>query len=268
MMYHKGYKAFSLLELLAALMIASMIIIATVAVYHRGRSAIHAINKKLNENSFTQEVLQRISDDIDEFAADDSDVKMTLESKTEQGMNVYRLSFVSNIYDDDGKVGEYKKVVWQSKTDPQTSRISLYRARGGFALEDSVLDTQRKKFSDGLLFVPVAQELTVFSIIAINADKEFEKWGSDMLPGGIILKISESEAEETDDGKYEVPENLIASRTVSLNKNKMMIFKFVSVSQESQESQEETEDEEQQTEEKAEQDSDVGAEKADDQKKS
>jgi hypothetical protein len=228
-------KAFSLAELLTALIIVSILVIAMTTIYQASMSAVLAIDEKLDEGFGSTDVLHRMLDDISTVSSLDTETSLTLESKVVDGVAVYRLEVVSNIYDNAGKEVLYKKVIWQSDYDYMTGTISLYRCMGGLDIEDPILNTQARNNPDSDIFVPVVSGLTYFTIQVpqeTNTSQEqyedyLDVWDKEDMPGAILVELSFAEPVEYVTGEVEVPVEDRITRRISVNRSKDYKFRFI-----------------------------------------
>ncbi|MBA7698919.1 hypothetical protein ES703_107602 [subsurface metagenome] len=149
---------FSLAEVLAALMIAAMVLVAVLGIYSRAETSAVAITRKLDEFRLPSEVLQRIAEDLDRMVTPGSDTRITVENKTEKGYPTARLIIVNTIYDSKNKRQVFEQIIWQSSFDNDANGLVLYRSHTGIALEDKLLDEQRKSWEKAFSFVPTCRQ--------------------------------------------------------------------------------------------------------------
>jgi prepilin-type N-terminal cleavage/methylation domain-containing protein len=228
-------KGFSLVELLTALFIVSILVIAMATIYQSAVGAIGAIDEKLESGFGSTDIMHLIVDDISTVSSLDTDTSLTLQSKAVDGITVYRLEIISKIYDNAGKEIVYKKVIWQSDYDYLTGTISLYRCMGGMDVEDPILNTQARNNPDNDIFVPVVSGLTYFTMqvpqITATSQGEIENyldsWEKDEMPGGIMVTLSFAPPVEYITGEVEVAEEDRVVRRISVNRSKEYKFKFV-----------------------------------------
>jgi Tfp pilus assembly protein PilW len=88
-------KGFSLAEVLAAVIIGSMVVVAVLGIYNRAERSVAAIRSKLEETRKPREVLQRITEDIDSVTGQGAGASVKLETKTNsEGYKAGRLEIV------------------------------------------------------------------------------------------------------------------------------------------------------------------------------
>jgi len=101
----KYRKAFSLVETIAVLTIAAMVLIATLNIHSRVKNAVAAINEKLDENILPTEILQRIAEDLDTLAAPGFDTAITIKNKRDpSGYDMSQLTIQNRFYDKNNKL--------------------------------------------------------------------------------------------------------------------------------------------------------------------
>ncbi len=217
---------FSLAEMLAALTIAAMVLVAVLAIYSRAETSAAAITRKLDEFRLPSEVLQRIAEDLDRMVTPGSDTRITVENKTEKGYPTARLTILNTIYDSRNRKQVFEEIIWQSSFDNDANGLVLYRSHTGIALEDKLLDEQRKSWEKGFSFVPICTGVTFFKI-QVPGDKDFlDKWTSVSLPRGIVVTISFAEPFKTLKGTWDVLDAEKITRTVAVGRTRKIRFTF------------------------------------------
>ena len=83
-----GQLGFSLAEVLAALTIAAMVLVAVLGIYSRAQRSAAAITRRLDSSRLPFEVLQRIAEDLDAVVAAASDTKVTVENKLDNEIDL------------------------------------------------------------------------------------------------------------------------------------------------------------------------------------
>ncbi len=218
---------FSLAEMLAALTIAAMVLVAVLAIYSRAETSAATITRKLDEFRLPSEVLQRIAEDLDRMVTPGSDTRVIVENKIEKGYPTARLRILNTIYDGKNKKQTFEEITWQGSFDNDANGLVLYRSHTGIALEDKLLDEQRKSWEKGFSFVPVCTGVT-FLKIQVPGGKDFlGKWTSSALPRGVVVTISFAEPFKTLQGTLDVPENEKTQRTITLDRTRKVKFIFV-----------------------------------------
>jgi prepilin-type N-terminal cleavage/methylation domain-containing protein len=219
-------KAFTLVEVLTALTIAALILIALFTVYDRMNTAAASINNKLDKNALGQEILQRIAEDIDRFSLSKTNAAIKVENKFDKGYRIARLTMENRLYaDNKQRRRTFEKIVWQSSYDPEIDSFVLYRAHSGINYEDKLLDAQ-KTGAERELFVPLCSGVTYFKIEALQGRKILDKWikGSEQLPLAIIITISFAEPIKSPTGGLDVPEESKTTRTIAVERTRKITF--------------------------------------------
>ena len=90
--------AFSLAEVLVALTIGAMVLVAVLTIYSRAESSAAAITRELDSPRLASEILQRIAEDIDRTVTPNGDTKITVDSKFQKGFSTAQLTILKIIY--------------------------------------------------------------------------------------------------------------------------------------------------------------------------
>ncbi len=226
---------FALVELLTALFIVCILVIALTTIYDSSTKAISAINQRIEKGGATSEIMWLIVDDITKASSADTDTTFLLKTKIFDGAALYRLEIASKVFDNTGKELIYQKVIWQSDYDIYTRTISLYRSKGGMMPLDPVLGAEQAGQSQSDIFVPVCHGLTYFTIQIPQVQDTpqgqivnyLDQWGNDEMPGGVIVDLSFEQPVEYVTGEVEVlPEDRLIE-SISLNRSKEYKFQFI-----------------------------------------
>jgi len=217
---------FSLAEVLAALTIAAMVLVAVLGIYSRAETSAAAITRKLDESRLPSEVLQRIAEDLDRMVMPGSDTRITVENKIVKGYPTARLTILNTIYDSRNKKQAFEEIIWQSSFDNDANGLVLYRSHTGIALEDKLLDEQRKSWEKAFSFVPICTGVTFFKIQVPGGKDFLDKWTSGSLPRGIVATISFAEPFKTLTGTWDVPDVEKITRTIAIGRTRKIRFIF------------------------------------------
>jgi len=219
---------FTLAEAVATLAIAAMIMVAAIGIYTAVKRSEAAINKRLEGGFIALEILQRIAEDIDRLALPGSDVTMTIKNKTEAGgYKSAQMIIESKIYDKDNKPQVFEKITWQSRLDPDMNSLVVYRAHGGYTLEDKMLDEPKEKY-ERERFIPISSGVTVFSIETVSDNNTIGQiWESQSLPPAVKVSISFAAPQQDLLGNLAVPQEEIKTRTVVIDRFKQLAYQFV-----------------------------------------
>jgi len=225
---------FSLAETLIAITIGAMILVAVLAIYNQAEKSAAAVAQKLDSTQLASEVLQRISEDLDQIVATGADTKVTiLPSKSDNGYPTARMEILRTIYDKDDKKQTFEEIIWQASTDYESDAngLVLYRSHSGMVWEDKLLDELRKDWESNYTFVPVCTGITFFKIETIikgqdanQVEKADTGWNSDALPPGIAVTISFAQPYKTESGEITVPEEQKIIRTIAIDRTRKLQF--------------------------------------------
>jgi len=220
-------RAFTLVETLVVVALASMILVSVVSVFNRTRTDAAVITEKLDENRLANEVLQRIAEDIDRLAAPGFDAVVQINNKTDNGFFSARLIIDNKYYDSANppKARIYERVIWVSTYDAFEDSLLLYRMHDGLNVEDKILD-ENKEPAELSMFIPMASGITYFEMQAMENQKLIQNWTQPKLPKGIRISISFAPMEQDLDGHWSVPEDKILHRTVAIDRTRAITYKF------------------------------------------
>jgi len=220
---------FSLAEVLSALVIAAMILVAVLGIYQRAENSAAAALNKLHSPRLQAEVLQRIAEDLDRIVAYGSDVRITVENKFENGFATARLVIQKSIRDRRNDEKTFEEIIWQGSYDYDSvaGGLVLYRSHSGIALEDKLLDGKRESWEKNYPFVPICRGVTFFSIQVPRGERLLSKWSSASLPSGVVVTISFAEPFETVRGVFDVPDEAKVTRTIAIDKTRKIRFEIV-----------------------------------------
>jgi prepilin-type N-terminal cleavage/methylation domain-containing protein len=214
---------FSLAELLAAVTIGAMVLVAVLAIYTRAESSSSAIMRELDRTRLPHEVLQRITEDLDRMAVPGADTKVTVENKFINSFSTARLSIKKTIRGSQAQEQTLEEVVWQGNYDPDVNGLIIYRGHSGIAMEDKLLDEQKEPW-ERELFVPVCWGVTYFKI-QVPAEGAFQdNWSGNTLPPGVVVTISFAPPSKAVNGTWDVPELDKITRTVAVDRTRKIKF--------------------------------------------
>ena len=245
-------RGFSLAEAVVALTVSAMILVAIIDIYNRTQKTANAITRKIGENRLPREILQRITEDIDNIVGG-SDTTITIENKTEShGFQTARLTITKNIYDDKNAQQTFEKIIWQANYDFDSPYpgLVLYRSRSGLNLEDKLLDEEKEKWQTEL-FIPVCSGLTMFKVQVLKEVKMetqpqeqlpgqllqnellateqpepelIDSWASSTLPKALVVTISFVEPFKSSAGVLDVFEDEKVVRTIAVDRSRTIKF--------------------------------------------
>jgi len=220
------YRAFSLAEVLAALFIGAMIMIAVLRIYSRSERTAAAINRNFDRPRLASEVLQRIAEDLDSIISAGADTVITIPgNKRADGYPTARLEVVKTIYDEKNNKQTIEQIIWQTYPDENGDGLVLYRGHSGIVQEDKLLDEQKEDWEKKLL-VPICKGVTSFKVEVPRGDDLLTRWVGNPLPNGLVVTISFAEPFETEDGSYDVEENQKTIRTIAIDRTRKIQYTF------------------------------------------
>jgi len=214
---------FTLAEILAALVVGSMILIVVLAIYSRAQDSAAALTEQMNGSRLPAELLQRIAEDLDKVTASGSDTKITLERKLQSGFSVVRFEIIRTVADDKGSTQELNKITWQSNLDPTTGTLIIYRSHSGLAMEDNLLGKQKQLWQRDV-FVPVCDGATLFKIRIPKGEDYLDRWTSNALPNAVVVTVSFAEPYKAVDGTWDVPAEDAITRTIAIDRTRKIKF--------------------------------------------
>jgi hypothetical protein len=132
----------------------------------------------------------------------------------------------SKIYDKDNKPQVFEKIVWQSHPDPDANGLIIYRAHGGYTLEDKMLEGPKEKY-EREWFIPICSGATLFSIDTISGGGTSQTWEGQNLPPAVRISISFTEPERDLLGNPAVPPEAIKTRTVVIDRFRQLAYQFI-----------------------------------------
>jgi prepilin-type N-terminal cleavage/methylation domain-containing protein len=221
----RSYKrAFTLVEMLAALSIGTMVLLAVLALYNRGQSGSAAVLNKMESNRLPREVFQRIAEDLDRVAGGGQGVQIDVLNKLQDGLSAAKLEIFRPINDAKDQQQTLEKIVWQSSIDPESGLLTLYRSHSGIAMEDALLDNQKEPWQREL-FVPICSGITFFKIeIPKDANQTpLDRW-TEGVPSVIRITMSFAQPYKTITGTFDVPDEDKIVRTIAVDRTRRPAF--------------------------------------------
>jgi hypothetical protein len=226
---NKMPQGLSLAEVLVALTIGAMVIVAVLGIYHRAENSAAVVTRRLDNSRLPGEVLQRIAEDLDNIISSSSDATITIENKFENVASIMlvpaaKLTITRTIKDSRDREQIFQEIIWQSSYsfESATNSLILYRSSGGLNMEDKVLEKNKDDF-ERELFVPVCSGITFFKVSALAGKDPIEKWNGSP-PRGIVVTISFAEPYKTADGTFDVPDEEKFTRTIAIDRTRKIRF--------------------------------------------
>ena len=84
-------RAFTLVEILAALTVGTMVLIVVLALYNRGQSGAAAVIDKLESSRLPREIFQRIAEDLDRVVVAGQGTQIDIQNKFQDGFQVAKM---------------------------------------------------------------------------------------------------------------------------------------------------------------------------------
>jgi len=221
----RSYKrAFTLVEVLAALTVGTMVLLAVLALYNRGQSGSAAVINKMESNRLPREVFQRIAEDLDRVAGGGQGVQIDILNKLQDGLSAAKLEIFKPINDAKDQQQTLEKIVWQSSTDPENGLLTLYRSHSGIAMEDALLDNQKEPWQREV-FVPICSGITLFKIEVPKDENEtpLDRW-TEGIPPAIRITMSFAQPYKTVSGVFDVPEEEKIIHTIAVDRTHRPTF--------------------------------------------
>lgn len=226
-------KGISLAEVLVALTVGSLVLVAVLGVYRRGQRTASAIVSRLDGTRLASEVLQRIAEDLDAIVAVGADAKalstkVTIENKFDELYQSAQLKITKTIYDGKDKPQVFEEIIWQSSYDYEgySGRLILYRSHSGIAVEDRMHDEGRAEWEGSYIFVPVCGGVSFFRIEVPTKNDFTDKWDS-APPKGVRVTISFAEPFKSVAGTLDVTAEEKMIRNIAVDRTREMKFVFV-----------------------------------------
>ena len=216
-------RAFTLVEVLAALTVGTMVLIVVLALYNRGQSGSAAVIDRMESNRLPREIFQRIAEDLDRVVGAGQGTQIDILNKLQDGFSVAKIEILRNIIDAKDQSQIFEKIVWQSSVDPDSGLLTLYRSHSGIALEDALLDSQKEAWQQEV-FVPICAGLTLFRIEVPKGETPIDRWTGEGLPPAVKVTLSFAQPYKTVTGTFDVPEQDKLVRTIAIDRTRKLAF--------------------------------------------
>lgn len=221
---------FSLLELLVALVIGTTVLVAAIGVYDRMQASAQALERKLAGSGLSDEILQRVAEDLDKIVApvskETADVSISIKNKYDHLYHSAQLIITRTYYNGKDKEQTFEQIVWQSNYDYDSDSLALYRSHSGIVTEDMLLDEEKEDW-ERELFIPIATGLTYFAIEVPRGDRMLGSWTNSSLPRGVVVTLSFTEPYQAADGSLVLDEADKLSRTIAIDRTRQIKFVYV-----------------------------------------
>jgi hypothetical protein len=214
---------FSLGEMLAVVIIGSMILVAILGIYTQVNRAADGVLRKIDSPSWTREVLQLIARDLDRTVSGD-DVTVQIRNGYDNKFQRAELVLRRTYHDSENKELVLEEITWRAGYDPEGASLAIYRSHEGVAPEDRLLDENREDVEKSFPFVPICRGVTFFKIQACQGGKLLDQWPMTAPPSGIKMTLSFGEPHEVVRGGYDVADSEKICRTVALDPTRKIQF--------------------------------------------
>ncbi len=216
---------FSLGELLAVVIIGSMILVAILTIYGRASQAADAVLRKIDGPAWTSEVLQLIAEDLGRTLGAD-DMTVQIRNGSDNGFPRAELILRRTYHDSENKEQTLDQITWRAGYDHegQTPGLVIYRSYEGVAQEDKLLDDNRAEVEKFSPFVPICRGVTFFQIQACKGEDLIDQWPASPPPPGVKITISFGTPHEMVRGGFDVDEQDKISRTVVIDPIRKIAF--------------------------------------------
>ena len=216
---------FSLVEILAAMVIGTMILIAVFKVYGKATRTAAVVTRNLDSFRRPYEVLQLIAEDLDKMITTNSDTSIIIVNRYIENYAAAILVVTEKYKDSTNKDQNYKEIYWQCNIDPEgdADDLVLYRLYDGVTPEDKLLDKDKDEF-ERKSYAPICEGVTYFDIEIYSDKKRPEDIWAGGMPFGVTITISFAEPFKNDEGNYDVPESEKYSRTIAFDKSRKIKF--------------------------------------------
>ncbi|MHC4120111.1 MAG: prepilin-type N-terminal cleavage/methylation domain-containing protein [Planctomycetota bacterium] len=215
---------FSLAEMLAAMTIGAMVLVAVLSIYNRAERSAAAVTRRLDYSRTPREILQRIAEDLDRVISSGTDATITIQNKYDKLFPTARLVISRTFQDRANRNQKFEEITWQASYDFESlgEGLVLYRSHSGIAAEDKIIDKNKEDWEKEL-FVPLCGGVTFFRIRAFKGEELVDKW-SGTLPPGIEMAISFAEPYKKVDGTLDVPDEEKIIRTIAVDRSRKIKF--------------------------------------------
>jgi len=216
-------RAFTLVEVLAALTVGTMVLIVVMALYNRGQRASAAVIDRMESSRLPREVFQRIAEDLDRVIGAGQGTQIDILNKLQDGFSVAKIEILRNITDAKEQLQTFEKIVWQSSIDRDSGQLTLYRSHSGIALEDALLDSQKEPWQREV-FVPICTGITLFRIEIPKGETYVDRWTGEVLPPAVKVTLSFAQPYKTVTGTFDVAEEDKLVRTIAIDRTRKVAF--------------------------------------------
>ena len=134
---------FSLAEMLAAMTIGAMVLVAVLTIYSSAERSAAAVTGRLDVSRTPREILQRIAEDIDRIISSGSGAQITILNKHDHLLPTAKMTISRTYKDRTDREQKFEEIIWQTSYDFESfgDGLVLYRSHSGIAAEDKLLES-------------------------------------------------------------------------------------------------------------------------------
>ena len=218
---------YTLGEVLVALVIGSMVLVAILTVYGRANQAAQAILGRIESPALATEVLQLLAEDLDRVMGSEQGFSLEIKNGLDNGFARAQLVMRRTMRDSKNAEKVFEEITWRAgyDYDGATPGLVIYRGHEGIDLEDKLLDPKRETWENNYPLVPLCRGVTVFRLEIPKGDDEFvDQWTEPTLPPGVRVTISFAQPHETVRGTWDVYDEEKITRTIAIDKTRKIKF--------------------------------------------
>ncbi len=214
-------------EMLVALVIGAMVLVAVLTVYGRANHAAQAILGRIESPAVGTEVLQLLAEDLDRVMSGEQGFTLEIKSGLDNGFARAQLVMRRTMRDSKNAEKVFEEITWRAGYDYDgvTPGLVIYRGHEGIDLEDKLLDPKREAWENSYPLVPLCRGVTVFRLEIPKGEDEFvDQWTEPTLPPGVRVTISFAQPHETVRGTWDVYDEEKIIRTIAIDKTRKIKF--------------------------------------------
>jgi len=223
-MHESGY---SLGEMLAALIIGTMVLTAILMIYSRANHAADAVLGKIERPALATEVLQCLADDFERVLGSGQDVSIQIKNGYDNGFAKAELVIRRTVRDGKNEESTFEEITWRAGYDygGPAPGLVLYRAHEGINVEDKLFDAKRQTWERNYPLVPICRGVTFFRLEVARGDEFVQEWSEPAsLPPGVRITLSFARPYETVRGTWDVDDEEKTIRTIAVDRTRKIRF--------------------------------------------
>lgn len=225
----KPKKAFTLVELMAALVIGSTVLVAVIGVYNQMQAASESLDRKFASGGIGEEIVQRIAEDLDKIVSPvvgpAADTSISIKNRYDQLYHSAQMIITHTYYNNKNEKQILEQIIWQSNYDLDTGSLVIYRSRSGITDEDALLDAEKEDWEKEL-YVPIADGLSYFAIEVPKGELMLDSWTKPALPPAVVITLSFAKPYNNPEGNFEVEDSDKITRTAAIDRSRLIKFVY------------------------------------------